>query len=606
VLARFAVLALVVLPVAADATVSPGGRCERAVATALSSCVQRVGQREATCRIETFARCSDGDATVDAALASLARKIGAACPDAVTVQAAGYGPLFDPQSLVERATDACLGDTATLVARSFGGPQGAVLAAADANEVSCLATAYAQGLTLLRKSLRTQASCIAAERAGRGCGQARTAEQLARLEARAESRTTSKCPGLASLIGLTPARFVARTAAQSRCMVATAHAGTAPLALDCGPRPGVVSPARGVWTRIVLDQAVWGTRCGDGTDYAFWLRLAPEGSPIERVVVDLAGGGVCIFGPDCAAVSASLLRATDDVAPSGGFMNTTAAVNPFYDWTLVYLPYCTQDLHIGGGTTNVFATEGVTVHRFGGVNVRTALGYLRDVLWAALDQQDAAGYRPDRLRVFFGGESAGGFGVQYNYHWLLDDLRWVRSTAVSDSGIALNNGEPFGVAGLGFIMTAEGASGWGTAPHQAPYCQSNVCAVGPFLQMISAARLGPVPEQGFLNVSNQVDNTQVSTTLFPNAASWVNALRASYCVNRDLPGVRYFLPARTTSTHTLLRSNTFMTSLAADGEILGAWLAGAMADLPSAADRVDEGTLTTSIPGVSPFPCALD
>jgi hypothetical protein len=303
---------------------------------------------------------------VTAALAVLARKIQSACPDAATVQAVGYGPFFEPQTLVDRAADACRGDTATLVARAFGGPQGAVLTTAGTNDTTCLAAAYREGRILLRKALRAQADCIAAERAGRGCSLDVTATRLAALGARAESRIADVCPALSSLIGLTPPRFVARTAAQARCLVATAHADTASLALDCGPRPAVVAPSRGVWTRIVLDEAAWGTRCGDGSSYAFWLRLTPVGSPIERVVTDLAGGGVCVFGPDCASVSASLFRATDDVAPTGGFTNTTAAVNPFHYWTLIYLPYCTQDLHIGGGTTSVFAADGVTVHRFGG------------------------------------------------------------------------------------------------------------------------------------------------------------------------------------------------------------------------------------------------
>ncbi len=521
------------------------------------------------------------------------------------MHAAGYGPFFGPQSLVERAADGCVGDVASLVARTFGGPHAATLAAADSTGRACLDTAYNEGLTLLRKSVRVQAACIAAERAAGKCDPSRIGSRLSRLEAAAEGRIARGCADLASLIGLSPTRYVDRVAEQGRCAVAATHATTSPLALDCGPRPEAAAPARGVWTRIVLDEAVWGTRCGDGSPYAFWLRLAPEGSPIERVMVNLAGGGVCVLGPDCAAVQASLFRAIDDVQPSGGHLSTSAAVNPFYDWTLIHLPYCTQDLHIGGGTTTVFAAEGVTVHRFGSINVRATLRYLRDVLWAALDQQDSVGYLPGRLRVIFAGESAGAFGVQYSYHYLLDDLRWTHTTAVPDSGLALDSGQLLGVAGLGLLMAADTGAGWDTRPFQAPYCQQSACAVGPVIQAVTSARLGTVSEQMFLNVSNQVDGTQVSTTYFPNTRTWVNAVRTSYCTNRGLPGVHYFLPARSASTHTLLRSNTFMTSLTAGGEVMGDWLAGAISDPSSTVDRVDEGTLTTSISGVAPFPCPL-
>ena len=50
-----------------------------------------------------------------------------------------------------------------------------------------------------------------------------------------------------------------------------------------------------------------------------------------------------------------------------------------------------QDVHIGGGGTSTFPS--VTVHRFGGVNVRAALRYVRDVLWAELDLSTTEGYR---------------------------------------------------------------------------------------------------------------------------------------------------------------------------------------------------------------------
>jgi hypothetical protein len=40
------------------------------------------------------------------------------------------------------------------------------------------------------------------------------------------------------------------------------------------------------------------------------------------------------------------------------------------------------------------------------------------------------------------------------------------------------------------------------------------CAVGPNLQTVNAVRLKAVPEQQILNISNQVDDAQVSTTFF--------------------------------------------------------------------------------------------
>jgi hypothetical protein len=91
-------------------------------------------------------------------------------------------------------------------------------------------------------------------------------------------------------------------------------------------------PPRDTWTQVVLDEATYGTRCGDGSPYAFWLRLPPTGSPSEKVVVDMQGGGVCVFESDCASASAGLFSATDDFHPTTGILSTSAAVNPFSDW----------------------------------------------------------------------------------------------------------------------------------------------------------------------------------------------------------------------------------------------------------------------------------
>src|SRR5262249_43385881 len=153
----------------------------------------------------------------------------------------------------------------------------------------------------------------------------------------------------------------------------------------------------------------------DGSSYAFWIKLAPNGSPPERVVIDLQGGGVCLFESDCSDVqmnSPGLFEALSDYqpsGPSGGYMSTNSATNPFWDWTMVAMPYCTQDLHFGGGVDSVFPS--LTVHRYGALNVRATLRYLRDVLWSELDATTGSGYRPDLLRVLFGGVSAGGYGV---------------------------------------------------------------------------------------------------------------------------------------------------------------------------------------------------
>jgi hypothetical protein len=364
-------------------------------------------------------------------------------------------------------------------------------------------------------------------------------------------------------------------------------------------------PPRGQWVRVVLDQATTGTRCGDGSDYAFWLRLAPLNRPLGKVATDMQGGGVCVFESDCLGVPANLFSAADDGEPDEGYLSTNPAVNPFSDRTMLYMPYCTQDVHIGGGATSVF--PGITVHRHGGVNVRAALAYLRDVLWAATNAGEDGGWQPDRLEVFFAGESAGAFGVQYNYHWMLDDLGWPQTTAVPDSALALDNGGPVSVAALGALVSGTANPfGWNVKPMLPAYCQAGNCGVGPVLQTATVPRLSG-PFQQFLNLSNQVDSTQVGTTYFTATAPWVNALRTSYCAQAGTPGIRYFLPAVPSSIHTMLRDDTRWTTLAADGVTVRDFVADAMANPAGVVDRVDAGVgIEAAYPGVAPFACAVD
>jgi hypothetical protein len=554
-----------------------------------------------SCYLETGAPCPAADPRLTQALARVATKVLGRCVDASTVQAVGYGPSFTPATLVTRLQQACLDHTASLAARTFGGPHGAVLAGADATGRSCLDVASREAARYLRRAFALQSDCIRAAHKGGVCDPAFTAGRIALREGQAIAAIEAACPALPALVSVDAPTLVARAGAQVRCLVATAHTDHGPLDLDCGPRTSVPVPPRGQGVQVVLDEAVWGTRCGDGSPYAFWIRLAPAGSPVENVVVQMQGGGVCLFEDDCAAVGSGLYRALDNTLPTGGWLSSSASTNPFATWTKLYLPYCTQDVHIGGGATSVFPS--ITVHRFGALNVRAALRYLRDVVWAELDATTAEGYRADRLRVLFGGTSAGGFGASYNYHYLLDDLQWVHTSAVPDSAMGLDNGSLIGMSGLGLIfLVGSGPNAWASRPHLPPYCATAGCAIVPDLQAAHAARLKAVPDQQFLNLSNQVDGTQVSTTFFPDDATWINALRAAYCANQGLTGLRHFLPAVSSSIHGILENTTRFTTLTAGGVTVRDWLAAAVASPDTLPDLVDEGTLVAAF-GVDPIPC---
>lgn len=589
----------------AGAAQTPGQLCGKAVATALRTCVIAAGKQQQQCYRGTGSACAPSDAKLLKALARTSDKVLARCTDAGTVQAAGFGALLTPAALVARIQNACTTAVAGLAARSYGGPHAAVRNAAAPVDQACLDEAWRQGQSLINYQLRQQSTCIAKVAAGKPCDTAKLAAKLAAREAKTATKIGGKCPNpLAGLVTVDPTAFVGRAAAQARCLVASAHPSTAPLTLDCGPRAAIPVPARGVNTQVVLPFATWGSRCGDGSNYAFQMRLAPAGQPVERVVVFMQGGGVCFDGPGCAGTSANLFEALNDGMVTGGIMSSTAATNPFRDWTKVYLPYCTQDLHIGGGTTTVYPQ--ITVHRHGGLNVRAAMQYVRDVIWAELDATDPLGYRADRPLTVFTGGSAGGYGAAYNYHWMLDDLGWVRTTAVPDAALAMDNGT-IGVIALGTITLPATSPGWNLLPLMPPYCATAACAeILDNLNVATAARLLGQPEQQILTVSNQIDTVQRNTTLFANDAAFVNRARTNYCATQNTPGLRYFLRADSTSIHGQVANSTHWNGAVVDGTTLRDWVAGAMSTPAAVPDLVAEGTLVADFPGVLAFPCAVD
>jgi len=568
----------------------PPVSCETAASAALRACVVSVSGFSRQCYVDGGSACSEGDADIAAALSLLRTETEAACAD---------GDLFSlgADSVVGRLRNACTAQADSIAWRTFGGPQGAVWPAADREGRDCLEAAHTRVVGFLDESLAAIDDCLedadcdgAAVRDFRGAAAADAAADIA-----------AACPALDESIAVDAATYVDRAARQVDCIAATVHEDPAPLSLDCGPTNVEVMPARGgEWTEIVLEGERWGTMCGDGTDYAIYMRLAPEGGPLDRTVVALEGGGVCLFEEDCRMrleAAPQLFNAQDGV-PAGGGIAGRDPDNPFADWNWVYMPYCNQDVFIGGGVVEELGE--LRLPRHGAVNLRAGMRVARDIIWKALDEEGGRGYRPDELIALFGGFSAGAYGTLYNYHWVLDDLQWPRTAAFPDSGGALDNGG-VGVRALGLVKIPA----WGSASYLSPYCFTGDCAVGPFLYRAMSPRLKRTPEQQFLILSNQKDNIQQLDSFFFDEAEWIDTLRRSYCETRDLPGIQYYYTSDSrNSVHVVsIRDDFFYGSVA--GERMVDWLWRGVTDPDSVEDRVEEGDFTVDIPGSRPFPCAL-
>ncbi len=153
------------------------------------------------------------------------------------------------------------------------------------------------------------------------------------------------------------------------------------------------------WAEIPLSDDV---KCSDGSDYHAYTRRGTS----DNLLIHFAGGGMCWNGESCSQPIRithfdgfyfpfiwEIFRATAD-----GILKSDNADNPFADWNVVYLPYCTADFHTGTTTTTFpYDDSSVTIHFSGRQNVTEAL----DWIYANYTQ-------PPKLLV--SGESAGAFG----------------------------------------------------------------------------------------------------------------------------------------------------------------------------------------------------
>ena len=179
---------------------------------------------------------------------------------------------------------------------------------------------------------------------------------------------------------------------------------------DAAPR--TTSEVR-AWERVTPGGR---TRCARGGPYAFWLY---RGDP-KKVLVFFQGGGGCFDERSCTVGSTwfdDTVDAGDHPRMNSGVLDVSNSDNPFRGWSIVYIPSCTGDVHVG---TKVVAYGSVRVHQKGWWNARAAL---------------SRAYRefPDPDTVFVTGCSAGSVGSAFHAPDVITRYPDARVTQLGDS-----------------------------------------------------------------------------------------------------------------------------------------------------------------------------
>jgi hypothetical protein len=174
-----------------------------------------------------------------------------------------------------------------------------------------------------------------------------------------------------------------------------------------------------------------GVRYGSGDNLAIYFE---GGGACFNTATCLLNDGFSNFGPVQFTAWANTLGA-------GGIFDADAEDNPLADWSFVYVPYCTGDVHAGdkqdAGVPGVFGAQQFVGYRNVGL-------YLERIV------PSFAG----ASHVLVSGQSAGGFGAAFNYDRIADAWPESKVTLLDDSG------PPFGDMYLAPCMQKEWRSLW--------------------------------------------------------------------------------------------------------------------------------------------------
>ncbi len=152
-----------------------------------------------------------------------------------------------------------------------------------------------------------------------------------------------------------------------------------------------------VWTRIPGGP---GTGCAHDSSYAFFVHPGDD----RRLVIFLNGGGACWNGLNCDLHARPTyhpeLDSTNTPDQHNGIFDLSNSRNPIRGYTVVFIPYCTADLFLGGRTVSYTSADTTGASRTFEVRHRGRANADRAVAWVY------AHYPVPRL-VFVVGSSAG-------------------------------------------------------------------------------------------------------------------------------------------------------------------------------------------------------
>ena len=197
----------------------------------------------------------------------------------------------------------------------------------------------------------------------------------------------------------------------------------AALSADAGAVDPWPVPAPGAYAMV---EPGGETVCSRGTPFRFFVR----GGRSDRVIIDFQGGGACWSELTCSIAGSLFKEEAGDLEDLEGLMNAgflkgiydPDPANPFHDWTLVHVPYCTGDIHWGNATHDY--GNGLVIEHKGYVNARAAL----DWVYERFESPE---------EIFVTGCSAGAYGSILHSAYVAEHYPDSTVSVLADSGCGI-------------------------------------------------------------------------------------------------------------------------------------------------------------------------
>ncbi|WP_279636069.1 pectin acetylesterase-family hydrolase [Corallococcus terminator] len=190
------------------------------------------------------------------------------------------------------------------------------------------------------------------------------------------------------------------------------------------------------WQKVTLP----GTKCGNGSQYKFFVHRTSS----PNLLFMMEGGGACWDYDSCSGRTGILGAANPNGIPDDYMTQFTAKyVSPIVngadpglpfrdrkdivtkDWNIVYLPYCTGDVHVGNNVKTYTDTTGgqapLVWHHSGYTNTIAAANYAKQNF-------------TNVQKLLVTGYSAGGTSTSAGYYFIRKAINPARGYLLNDSG----------------------------------------------------------------------------------------------------------------------------------------------------------------------------